>query len=100
MGTRIVSAGEGLLALSQFVARSEGERRPDKIELEFAYGPACAPERFMGEGSFCWEAMRQAAQELIDITRQTATANRGLGSWVFAPPGFRCHVGRRRLQTL
>ncbi len=71
LGTRIVSAGEGLLALSQFVAQSEGERRPDKIELEFAYGPACAPERFRGEGSFRWEAIRQAAQELIDITHQT-----------------------------
>ena len=28
LGTRIVSAGEGLLALSQFVARSEGQSRP------------------------------------------------------------------------
>ncbi len=71
LGTRIVSAGEGLLALSQFVTRSVGERRPDKIELQFAYGPACAPEGFTREGSFRWEAIRQAAQELVDITRRT-----------------------------
>jgi hypothetical protein len=71
LGTRIVSAGEGLLALSQFVAQSEGQSRPDKIELEFAYGPASAPQRFMREGSFRWEAIRQAAQELIDIIHQT-----------------------------
>ncbi len=67
LGTRIVSAGEGLLALSQFIARD----RPDKIELEFAYGPASAPQRFTREGSFRWEAIRQAAQELIDITHET-----------------------------
>jgi hypothetical protein len=79
LGTRTVSAGEGLLALSQFAARSEGESRPDQIELEFAYGPASAPPQarraavrpVLRESSFRWEAIRQAAQELIDTIHQT-----------------------------
>ena len=71
LGTRIVSAGEGLLALSQFVAQSDGDRRPEKVEVEFAYGPASAAQRFTPEGTFRWDAVRQAAQELIEIVHQT-----------------------------
>jgi hypothetical protein len=71
LGTRIVSAGEGLLALSQFAAGSEGDRRPDKVQMEFAYGPASAPQRFTTEGTFRWDAVRQAALELLDAVHQT-----------------------------
>jgi hypothetical protein len=71
LGTRVVSAAEGLSALAQFVARSEGGHRPDQVEVEFACGPAAAAQRFIREGSFRWEAVRQAAQELVDITHQT-----------------------------
>jgi hypothetical protein len=71
LGTRIVSAAEGLSALSQFVAKGDGDSRPDKVELEFAYGPASMPQRFITEGTFRWDAIRQAAQELTEITHQT-----------------------------
>jgi len=71
LGTRIVSAAEGLSALAQFVVKIDGDRRPDQVGLEFAYGPASTPQRFVTEGTFRWEAIRQAAQELIDIIHQT-----------------------------
>jgi hypothetical protein len=71
LGPRIVSAGEGLLALSQFVAGSDGDKQPDNVQIEFAYGPASAPQRFTTEGTFSWDTVRQAAQELIDTVRQT-----------------------------
>lgn len=71
LGTRIVSAAEGLSALAQFVANSNGSARGDKVAVEFAFGPASTPQRFVTEGTFRWEAIRQAAQELIDITQQT-----------------------------
>jgi hypothetical protein len=69
LGTRIVSAGEGLLALSQFArARARvGPIRSNWSRLRSRF----APQRFMREGSFRWEAIRQAAQELMDITHQT-----------------------------
>jgi len=70
LGTRTVSAAEGLSALAQFVARGEPDRPPDKIDLEFAYGPASTPQRFTREGTFRWEAIRQAAQELTEIIHQ------------------------------
>ena len=68
---RIVSAEEGLLALSNFVAEISKEGMPEKISLEFAYGPASAPQRFVTEGSFRWEAIQQAARELLDIAHKT-----------------------------
>ncbi len=71
LGTRIVSAGEGLLALSQFVAGSDADRRPDKVQIQFTYGPASAPQRFTTEGTFAWDAVHQAAQELLDAVHQT-----------------------------
>jgi hypothetical protein len=70
LGTRIVSAGEGLLALSQFVAQSDANHPPDAIALELAYGPASTPQRFVTEGTFRWDAIRQAAQELIDVSQR------------------------------
>jgi hypothetical protein len=71
LGPRIVSAAEGLLALSQYVVQTEGERQPDEVEVGFAYGPASPPQRFLTEGTFRWDALRQAAQELIDIAHRT-----------------------------
>jgi hypothetical protein len=71
LGTRIVSAAEGLSALAHFVADGNGDAGGDKVAVEFAFGPASTPQRFVTEGAFRWEAIRQAAQELIDITRQT-----------------------------
>ena len=71
LGTRIVSAAEGLLALSQFVARIDGDRPPEQVTLEFAYGPASMPQRFVTEGAFRWDAIQQAAQELVEAVRAT-----------------------------
>ncbi|MCU0913723.1 MAG: hypothetical protein MUC88_04060 [Planctomycetes bacterium] len=71
LGTRIVSAGEGLLALSQSVAESDGNRRPADVNVEFACGPASVPQQFLTEGTFRWDALRQAAQELIEIAHGT-----------------------------
>jgi len=68
---KIVSAEEGLLALSHFVAEVSKDGTPEKITLEFAYGPASAPQRFVTEGTFRWEAIRQAARELLDIVHGT-----------------------------
>jgi hypothetical protein len=70
LGTRIVSAAEGLSALAQFVARTEGDLQPDQVNVEFAYGPASPAQRFTREGTFRWDALRQAAQELFDISHQ------------------------------
>ncbi len=71
LGTRIVSTGEGMLALSQSVAGSDGDHRPDQVRIEFAYGPASAAQRFTTEGTFSWDTVRQAAQELLDAVHQT-----------------------------
>ncbi len=71
LGARSVSAGEGLLALSQFVAESDGDRRPDQVRIEFAYGPASAAQRFTTEGTFPWDAIQKAAKELLDAVHQT-----------------------------
>jgi hypothetical protein len=71
LGTRIVSAAEGLSALAHFVAKSDGDHRPDQVAVEFAFGPASTPQRFIPEGTFRRDAIRQAAQELIDIAHQT-----------------------------
>jgi hypothetical protein len=68
---RIVSAAEGLLALSNFVAALETDHKPEEIKLEFAYGPASPPQRFVTEGTFSWNAIRQAARELLDIVHKT-----------------------------
>lgn len=70
---RIVSAAEGLLALSHFVAQVDKDPQPEEITLEFAFGPASMPQRFVTEGTFGWNAIQQAAQELLDtvhITKQ------------------------------
>ena len=68
---RIVSAEEGLLALSHFIAGATKDHQPEKISLEFAYGPASAPQRFVTEGTFRWEAIQKAARELLDIVNKT-----------------------------
>ncbi|MBN2328383.1 MAG: hypothetical protein JXR73_14655 [Candidatus Omnitrophica bacterium] len=66
LGDRILSAGEGLYALSQFVAKSKNGSHPAEVSLKFAYGPASQPLRIASEGSFRWEAIQQAAQDLVD----------------------------------
>jgi hypothetical protein len=68
---RTVSAAEGLLALSHFVAKIDKDHQPEKITLKFAYGPASAPQRFVTEGTFSWNAIQQAARELLDIVHGT-----------------------------
>jgi len=81
---RIVSAAEGLLALSHFVAKIDKDPQPEEITLEFAYGPASTPQRFVTEGTFRWNAIQQAAQELLD----TVYATKQLPSiiWVAGEP--------------
>jgi hypothetical protein len=68
---RNVSAAEGLLALSHFVAKIDKDPQPEEITLEFAFGPASMPQRFVTEGTFRWNAIRQAAQELLDTVHAT-----------------------------
>ncbi len=68
---KIVSAEEGLLAFAQFVAGIDGEHQPEEVTLEFAYGPASAPQRFITEGTFRWDAIQQAAREVLDIVHAT-----------------------------
>jgi len=68
---KTVSAAEGLLALSHFVAKIGKDSEPEEITLEFAYGPASTPQRFVTEGTFRWNAIRQAAQELLDTVHAT-----------------------------
>jgi len=71
LGTRIVSAAEGLSALSQFVAKIDNDSLPAEVTVEFAYGPASKPQRFITEGTFSWTTIRQAARELVDTVRVT-----------------------------
>ncbi len=66
LGTRIVSAAEGLLAMCELVVQG-----PEEVTLDFAYGPASAPQRFITEGTFSRDAVWQAAQETLDIVRAT-----------------------------
>jgi len=68
---RIVSAAEGLLALSHLIAGTAKGHQPENIKLEFADGPASAPQRFVTEGTFSLKAIQKAAQELLDIVHQT-----------------------------
>jgi hypothetical protein len=68
---RIVSAAEGLLALSHFVAKIDKGSQSKEIAMEFAYGPASTPQRFVTEGVFNWNAIQQAAQELLDTVHAT-----------------------------
>jgi len=68
---KIASAGEGLLALAQTVAKADSDSTAGDITLEFAYGPASAPQRFVTEGTYSPEAIREAAKELLDIVQQT-----------------------------
>ncbi|MBP7050823.1 MAG: hypothetical protein KBE65_07400 [Phycisphaerae bacterium] len=67
LGARIVSVGEGLLAMCERLGKGA-----DEVSLEFAYGPASVAQRFVKEGTFSQEAMRQAAQETLDIVRTTS----------------------------
>jgi hypothetical protein len=68
---RIVSAAEGLLALSHFVSKIYKDPQSKEIALEFAYGPASTPQRFVTEGTFRWNAIQQAAKELLDTVHAT-----------------------------
>jgi hypothetical protein len=68
---RIVSAEEGLLALSHFVAGIDKTSQPKEITLEFAYGPASVPQRFVTGRTFRWNAIREAARELLDTVHTT-----------------------------
>ncbi len=69
LGSRIVSAAEGLLALCRFVTQTDGGSQPEEVTLNFAYGPASVPQRFVTEGTFSRNALQQAAQEALDIVR-------------------------------
>jgi len=71
LGPRIVSVAEGLLALSHFAAGMNNDGSPEEVETQFAYGPASRAQRFITEGMFSWNAIRQAAQELNDTVRQS-----------------------------
>lgn len=71
LGPRIVSAAEGLSALAQCVAAGDADHPPAKVTVEFAYGPAAAAQRFTREATFRRDALRQAAQEFMDIVHQT-----------------------------
>jgi hypothetical protein len=71
LGTRIVSAAEGLLALSELVVKTDGGSQQGEVTLEFTYGPSSMPQRFIREGTFSWSAIRQAAQETLDVVRTT-----------------------------
>lgn len=71
LATRIVSAAEGLSALSDFIAKIDKDSQPEEVTLEFAYGPASKPQRFITEGRFSWNEIHQAAQELVDTLRVT-----------------------------
>lgn len=71
LSTRIVSAAEGLSALSQFVAKIENDSQPAEVTMEFAYGPASKPQQFVTEGTFSWTAIQEAARELVDTVRAT-----------------------------
>lgn len=66
LGGRIVSAAEGLMALSSFAAGIEDESQPGAIELDFAYGPASQPQLFVDKGEFRWDAIREAARDLLE----------------------------------
>jgi hypothetical protein len=66
-----VSAAEGLLALSHFIAQIGQKDRPDTVDVEFAYGPSLLPQRFITQGTFHWSEIQQAAQELVDTVRET-----------------------------
>jgi hypothetical protein len=84
LGTRIVSAAEGFLALSAYVAGTSDEAAPKEVTLEFAYGPASAPGRYIREGTFSRSALQQAAQETLDVVH----ANKQMPSliWVAGAP--------------
>jgi hypothetical protein len=71
LGTKIVSAAEGLSALSQFVAEIDTNSQPTEVAAEFAYGPASKPQRFVTEGTFAWNTIQEAARELVDTVRAT-----------------------------
>ncbi|MBN1508217.1 MAG: hypothetical protein JW955_15315 [Sedimentisphaerales bacterium] len=71
LSTRVVSAAEGLSALSQFVAEIDNDSRPAQVSVEFAYGTASKPQRFITTGTFSWNAIREAARELVDAVRAT-----------------------------
>jgi len=67
---KIASAGEGLLALAQTVAKADDDSGTGEVTLEFVYGPASAPQRFVTEGTYSSAAIQEASQELLDIVQQ------------------------------
>ena len=71
LGSRCVSAAEGLLALARFAVGMDEEGGPEAVETQFAYGPASRAQRFVTERVFSWEAIREAAQALLDAVAQT-----------------------------
>jgi hypothetical protein len=70
-GSCTVSAAEGLLALARYTAGGRPKAGPDRIDVDFAYGPASRPQRFTAEGTFPRPAIEQAAQDLVDSVHQT-----------------------------
>jgi len=83
LGTRIASAGEGLLALCA-AAQSPDGSIPGEVSLEFAYGPASAPQLFITEGKFPWSDFQQAAREVLEIAR--ASGQMPSLAWVNGQP--------------
>lgn len=71
LGTKVISAAEGFLAICELVTETAGGSQPEEVTLDFAYGPASMPHRFVTEGTFSRDAMRQAARETLDIVRVT-----------------------------
>lgn len=71
LGGKIASSAEGLLALAQTVVKADSDSEAGDITLEFAYGPASAAQRFVTEGTYSAEAIREAAQELLNIVQRT-----------------------------
>jgi hypothetical protein len=55
--------------MCELVARTDDLAPAGEVTLEFAYGPASAPRRFIQEGAFSRNAIQQAAQETLDIVR-------------------------------
>ena len=57
--------------MARFVVAMDDEGGPEAVETQFAYGPASRAQRFITEGTFSWEAIREAAQSLLDAVAQT-----------------------------
>ena len=66
LGGRFVTAGEGLFALASFVSEMGEDWEPESVDVEFAYGPAGRPDKFITEGSFRWDAIQKAAVSVVE----------------------------------